>query len=113
VTQESPKTTYRGVKPVPFKNRDFSASSAAVPHWATTDESFIDTCKTNVRVSLFRANFTKESFVSGHDFSRAERRGKTRALAPVALFPLQFGFGAAFASSTFHEEIYFAESNSP
>jgi len=29
-------------------------------------------CKTNVRVSLFRANFEKR-FVSGHDFSRAEK----------------------------------------
>ena len=33
---------------------------------------FIDDCKTNVRVSLFRANFEK-CFVSGHDFSRAEK----------------------------------------
>ncbi len=31
---------------------------------------FIDDCKTNVRVSL--ANF-KKRFVSGHDFSRAEK----------------------------------------
>jgi len=35
------------------------------------DEGFIDDCKTNVQVSLFRANFEK-CFVSGHDFSRAE-----------------------------------------
>ena len=32
----------------------------------------MDDCKTNVRVSLFRANFEKR-FVSGHDFSRAEK----------------------------------------
>jgi hypothetical protein len=28
----------------------------------------IDACKTNVRVSLFRANFNKR-FISGHDFT--------------------------------------------
>ncbi len=33
---------------------------------------FIDDCKTNIRVSLFRSNF-KKCFVSGHDFSRAEK----------------------------------------
>ena len=55
--------------------------------------SFIDDCKTNVQVSLFRANFGK-CFVSGHDFSRAERASRTRALAPSALFPSQFGFGS-------------------
>jgi hypothetical protein len=33
---------------------------------------FIDDCKTNVQGSLFRANFEK-CFVSGHDFSRAEK----------------------------------------
>jgi hypothetical protein len=32
----------------------------------------VDDCKTNVRLSLFRANFEK-CFVSGHDFSRAEK----------------------------------------
>jgi hypothetical protein len=32
----------------------------------------IDACKTNVRARLFRANF-KKCFVSGHDFSRAEK----------------------------------------
>src|ERR1700677_1032869 len=30
-----------------FKNRDFSASCAAVPHWATTDESFTGCGKTH------------------------------------------------------------------
>ena len=36
------------------------------------EERLIDDCKTNVQVSLFRANFGK-CFVSGHDFSRAEK----------------------------------------
>ena len=52
----------------------------------------IGDCKTNVRVSLFRANFERR-FVSGHDFSRAERASRTRALAPAALLPSPFGFG--------------------
>ncbi len=34
-------------------------------------------------------------FVSGHGFSRAEKASRTRALAPAALFPSQFGFGSA------------------
>jgi hypothetical protein len=59
-----------------------------------THTLFIDDCKTNVQVSLFRANFEKR-FVSGHDFSRAEKRPtKIWALAPAALFPSQFGFGS-------------------
>jgi hypothetical protein len=39
----------------------------------------IDDCKTNVQVSLFRANFEK-CFVSGHDFSRAEKGPVGRGL---------------------------------
>jgi hypothetical protein len=74
---------------------------------------FIDYCKTNVRVSVLRANF-KKGFVSGHDFSRAEKRAsKTRALESAALFPSQFGFGAAFGGSTRQEDITFAAFNSP
>jgi hypothetical protein len=40
---------------------------------------FIDDCKTNVRVSLFRANLEK-CFVSRHDFSRAEKGPVGRGL---------------------------------
>jgi hypothetical protein len=39
----------------------------------------IDDCKTNVLLSLFRANFEK-CFVSGHDFSRAEKGPVERGL---------------------------------
>jgi hypothetical protein len=46
----------------------------------------LDTCKTDVRVGLFQANF-KNRFVSGHDFSRAEKPGEMTALAAAAPFP--------------------------
>ena len=47
---------------------------------------FIDDCKTNVQVSLFRANFEK-CFVSGHHFSRAANglSNGTRALQAAEL----------------------------
>jgi hypothetical protein len=44
---------------------------------------------------------SKSCFVSGHDFSRAEKSSRTRALAPAALFPSQFSFGSARVSEGF------------
>ena len=47
----------------------------------------LDTCKTDVRVGLFQANF-KNRFVSGHDFSRAVKaQQKSGPLGPELLFP--------------------------
>jgi hypothetical protein len=54
----------------------------------------MDACKTNVRVSLFRADL-RARFVSGHDFSRAAKAANERALAPAALLSSQFGLRAA------------------
>ncbi len=48
-------------------NRKYhTAQPGAIPGSAAMDD-----CKTNVRVSPFRANFEKR-FVSGRDFSRAK-----------------------------------------
>jgi hypothetical protein len=65
----------------------------------TRTSGAIDDCKTNVRVGLFRANF-KKCFVSYQDPTSVvpKRASGTRALAPAALFPSQFGFGQRSAA---------------
>ena len=69
----------------------------------------MDACKTNVRVSLFRADL-RARFVSGHDFSRAAKANE-RALAPAALLSSQFGLRAAFGQPTCRLDISFAAFN--
>jgi hypothetical protein len=72
----------------------------------------MDACKTNVRVSLFRADL-RARFVSGHDFSRAAKAANERALAPAALLysPLNSGFGQRSGSSACRQDISFAAFN--
>jgi hypothetical protein len=51
----------------------FSAAACRKPFVTNRTSAALDDRKTNVRVSLFRAQ-SKKCFVSGHDFSRAEKR---------------------------------------
>jgi hypothetical protein len=48
---------------------------------------FTDDCKTNVQVSLFRANF-ESALYQGTTSVVPKRASRTRALAPAALFSL-------------------------
>jgi hypothetical protein len=69
----------------------------------------MDTCKTNVGVSLVRANL-RESFVSGHDFSRAEKAGATTGFSrcgPVFLLSSASGsFALVYIRAPGDEVIY-------
>jgi hypothetical protein len=51
----------------------------------------MDACKTNVLVSLFRANF-KKRFVSGPDFSRAVRAANEEGFSPCGAISLSARF---------------------
>jgi hypothetical protein len=50
-------------------------------HKCSAEFGFMDTCKTNVLVSLFRAKL-KKRFVSGHDFSRAVKAANDEGFSP-------------------------------
>ncbi len=58
---------------------------------ARKDLGFIDACRINVLVRLFRANSNKR-FVSGHDFSRAVQAANDEGFSPMSL-TLQGGEG--------------------
>jgi hypothetical protein len=70
----------------------------------------MDDCITNVRASLFRANFEKR-FVSGHDFSRAEKGQYDEGFSPCGATSLSVRLRAALSSSTCEEHITFAAFN--
>jgi hypothetical protein len=72
---------------------------------------FMDDCKTNVRVNLFQAQF-KKRFVSGHDFSRAEKSHQDEGFSPCGATSLSVRLRAGLGSSICEEDITLAAFNS-
>jgi hypothetical protein len=86
---------YQGLTLAAAEKRDFLEGDGlqAVHNCFEVNAALFDDCKTNVQVSPFRA-ISKSALYQGTTSVVPKRASRTRALAPAALFPSQFGFGS-------------------